>query len=105
MEYAYVLTALAGAVFGVIVAYLNMLITRSKLKADSVMGIMGGNMLRLLLDAAALAAAYFISKALDAPVIAALLATAVGLSVGGMVFLRAMLKKIQPRDDTADGGE
>ena len=30
MEYAYVLTALAGAVFGVIVAYLNMLITRSK---------------------------------------------------------------------------
>lgn len=105
MEYAYILTAFAGVVFGAAVAYLNMLITRSKLKADSVTGIMGGNMLRLLLDAAALAAAYFISKALNAPMIAALLATAVGLSVGGIVFLRAMLKKIQSRDDMADGGE
>lgn len=105
MNYVYILTALAGAVFGVAVAYLNMLITRSKMKADSVIGIMSGNMLRLALDAAALAAAYFVSNALEASMIVAVIATAVGLSVGGMVFLRAMLKKVQTRDDTADGGE
>ena len=66
---------------------------------------MGVNMLRLLLDAAALAACYFICKAYEFPMMATLIAAAVGLSVGGMVFLRIMVKKTQPQSRDADGGE
>lgn len=37
---------------------------------------------------------------------ATLIAAAVGLSVGGMVFLKIMVKKTQPQsEERADGGE
>lgn len=104
--YIYVLAAAGGAVFGLAVAYVNMLISRANLGTDSFAGIMGVNMLRLLLDVIALAAAYFMCKALSLPMAVTLLAVALGLSVGGMLFLKQMTKKIQSqRDDAANGGE
>ena len=94
--YIYVLAAAGGAVF----------ISRANLGTDSFAGIMGVNMLRLLLDVIALAAAYFMCKVLSLPMAVTLLAVALGLSVGGMLFLKQMTKKIQSqRDDAANGGE
>ena len=67
---------------------------------------MGVNLLRLLLDAAALAICFFVCKTYDLPMTATLIAAAVGLSGGGMLFLKMMVNKTQPQSkDTADGGE
>lgn len=104
--YMYALSAVAGAAFGFAVAYVNALISRAGLKKESFAAIMGGNFLRLLIDAAALAAAYFVCKALSFPMIMPLIAVALGLSVGGMFFLKKIAKQIQSQsDDTANGGE
>ncbi len=104
--YIYVLSAVGGAVFGLAVAYVNMLISKANLGSDSLAGIMGVNMLRMLIDVIALAATYFGCKALNLPLAVTLIAAALGLSVGGMLFLKQMTKKIQSqRDDAANGGE
>lgn len=99
--------SIAGAlVLGLGVAYINMLISRASYRADSVGKILGGSSARYLLDAAALAITYFVCKAHSFPMTACLLACALALTVGGMAFLRMMVKKTQPHDsDTADGGE
>lgn len=104
--YIYVLSAVGGAVFGLAVAYVNMLISKANLGSDSLAGIMGVNMLRMLIDVIALAATYFGCKALNLPLAVTLIAAALGLSVGGMLFLKQMTKIIQSqRDDAANGGE
>lgn len=104
--YIYVLSAVGGAVFGLAVAYVNMLISKANLGSDSLAGIMGVNMLRMLIDVIALAATYFGCKALDLPLAVTLIAAALGLSVGGMLFLKQITKIIQSqRDDAANGGE
>ncbi|MGM9591251.1 MAG: hypothetical protein ACI3VK_00845 [Oscillospiraceae bacterium] len=104
--YIYVLSAVGGAVFGLAAAYLNMRISRASLGTESLAGIMGVNMLRLLIDVIALTAIYFVCKALSLPLAVPLIAAALGLSVGGMLFLKQMTKKIQSqRDDAANGGE
>lgn len=98
--------ALAGAAFGFAVAYVNMLISKANLRSGSFAGIMGVNMLRLLIDVLALAAAYFVSRKLQLPLAAMLIAVALGLSIGGMLFLKQMTKKIQSQsEESADGGE
>lgn len=104
MTFEYILTAAAGIVLGTAVAYVNMLISKNSMKAENMAGIMGGNALRLLLDALALAIAYFVSRALSVSEMCALIATAVGLSVGSIVFLKLMVKKNYPQQDN-DGGE
>lgn len=104
--YIYVLSAVGGAVFGLAVAYVNMLISKANLGSDSLAGIMGVNMLRMLIDVIALAATYFGCKALNLPLAVTLIAAALGLSVGGMLFLKQITKIIQSqRDDAANGGE
>lgn len=105
MELVDILPVLGGAALGLIVAYVNMRISKANMNASDMAAVMGVNMLRLLLDAAALAVCYFICKAYDFPMMATLIAAAVGLSVGGMVFLRIMVKKTQPQSRDADGGE
>lgn len=104
--YMYALSAVGGAAFGFAVAYVNMLISKANLNKDNFAAIMGANVLRLLVDAAALAAAYFVCKALSFPMIVPLIAVALGLSVGGMFFLKKIAKQIQSQsDDTVNGGE
>ena len=106
MELVDILPVLGGAALGLIVAYVNMRISKANMNASDMAAVMGVNMLRLLLDAAALAACYFICKVYEFPMMATLIAAAVGLSGGGMLFLKMMVNKTQPQSkDTADGGE
>mgnify|MGYP004655712217 CR=1 FL=1 len=106
MNFADILPVFGGAALGLIVAYVNMRISKANMNASNMAAVMGVNMLRLLLDAAALAACYFVCKAYELPMMATLIAAAVGLSAGGMLFLRIMVKKAQPQGKkNADGGE
>lgn len=106
MNFVDILSVLGGALLGLIVAYVNMRISKANMNASNMAAVMGVNMLRLLLDAAALAACFFACKEYGLPMMATLIAAAVGLSLGGMVFLRIMVKKTQPQNnETADGGE
>lgn len=101
-----ILSVLGGAVLGAAVAYINMRISKANLNASNMAAVMGVNMLRLLLDAAALAICFFVCNTYDLPMTATLIAAAVGLSGGGMLFLKMMVNKTQPQSkDTADGGE
>ena len=100
-----ILSVLGGAVLGAAVAYINMRISKANMNASNMAAVMGVNMLRLLLDAA-LAVCFFVCRAYDLPMTATLIAAAVGLSGGGMLFLKMMVNKTQPQSkDTADGGE
>ena len=101
-----ILSVIGGAVLGAAVAYINMRISKANLNASNMAAVMGVNMLRLLLDAAALAVCFFVGRAYELPMTATLIAAAVGLSGGGMLFLKMMVNKTQPQNkDTADGGE
>jgi|GEM_PF-591587 len=101
-----ILSVLGGAVLGAAVAYINMRISKANMNASNMAAVMGVNMLRLLLDAAALAVCFFVCRAYYLPMMATLIAAAVGLSGGGMLFLKMMVNKTQPQSkDTADGGE
>ena len=101
-----ILSVIGGAVLGAAVAYINMRISKANLNASNMAAVMGVNMLRLLLDAAALAVCFFVCRAYELPMTATLIAAAVGLSGGGMMFLKMMVNKTQPQNkDTADGGE
>ena len=101
-----ILSVIGGAVLGAAVAYINMRISKANLNASNMAAVMGVNMLRLLLDAAALAVCFFVCRAHELPMTATLIAAAVGLSGGGMLFLKMMVNKTQPQSkDTADGGE
>ena len=106
MNFVDIISVLGGALLGLLVAYVNMLISKANMNASNMAAVMGVNMMRLLLDAAALAACFFVCKAYELPMMATLIAAAVGLSGGGMLFLRHMVKKTQPQNkETADGGE
>lgn len=105
MDFTDILSVLGGALLGLAVAYVNMRISKANMNASNMAAVMGTNMLRLLLDAAALAVCYFVCKAYELPMMATLIAAAVGLSVGGMAFLRGMVRKSQPHEKGADGGE
>ena len=101
-----ILSVIGGAVLGAAVAYINMRISKANLNASNMAAVMGVNMLRLLLDAAVLAVCFFVCRAYELPMMATLIAAAVGLSGGGMLFLKMMVNKTQPQSkDTADGGE
>ena len=50
-----ILSVLGGAVLGAAVAYINMRISKANMNASNMAAVMGVNMLRLLLDAAAIA--------------------------------------------------
>ena len=70
--------------------------------------IMGINVLRFTLDAATLAAVFFICRALRFPMAVPLLSAAVGLSVVGMIFLELMTKREEKKEAAktyAYGGE
>ena len=106
MNLADILSVTGAALLGLGVAYVNMRISKANMNASNMAAVMGVNLLRLLLDAAALALCFFVCRAYDLPMMAALIAAAAGLSVGGMLFLRHMVRKTQPQNnETADGGE
>ena len=101
--YFYALAAAGGLLLGSAVAFCNMLLSKSVFKKEDVALIMGVNILRYLLDAAALAAVFFICRAIDFPMTVPLLAAALGLSVVGLILLGIMTKRETEAD--TNGGE
>ena len=82
----YVLAVLAGAVWGVAVALVNMLIMRAALKKNKDGALMAANLLRTLLDLAAFAVVFLVRGALPLPYTFVLVGTALGLSMTTIVF-------------------
>lgn len=99
-----VLSALGGLLLGTAAAYLNMRISKRHLSSGTMSSVMGANMLRMLIDVLMLLAAYLVSKHFGLPMAVTLISVALGLSVGGMLFLSRLAKGIKT-DERKDGGE
>ena len=102
--YFYALSAAGGLLLGSAVAFLNMRLSKRVIHRNNIALIMGVNILRYLFDAAALAAVFFICRAIDFPITLPLLSVAVGLSVIGMLFLELMTKREEKQDAAEDDG-
>ena len=105
--YITVLTAAGGLAFGALAAYINYRLSRSITGSESLIAVMGTNFARLLVDIAALTAAFFVSRKFELPIFAALISVAVGLSVCGIAFLKRLTNEIKANEDAydKDGGE
>lgn len=105
--YVYILTAAGGLAFGTLMAYLNCLISKKTIGSNNMSAIMGANFARLGIDAVTLLAVFLICRWLSLPVGTAIVATALGLSVCGMLFLKKITKKLAENKDKpdVDGGE
>ncbi len=91
----------AALVLGLVVAYINSRLSKKALGKDSVTAIMSINLARLFLDALCLFVVFGGCKLLEIKLIVPLIAAALGLSVGGMLFLRLMTNK----ENKKNGGD
>lgn len=104
--YVYILTAAGGFAIGTLMAYLNCLISKKTIGSNNMSAIMGANFARLGIDAVTLLAVFLVCRHFGFSVPVAILATALGLSVCGMLFLKRLTKIINvDNDDNQDGGE
>lgn len=104
--YVYILTAAGGFAIGTLMAYLNCLISKKTIGSNNMSAIMGANFARLGIDAVTLLAVFLVCRHFGFSVSVAILATALGLSVCGMLFLKRLTKIINvDNDDNQDGGE
>ena len=83
---SYVFGALAGLVWGALAALLNWAISRAALKKNTGGAMMGANVARLAVDLVALGAVFLLRKWLPFSFEAAIIATAVALSLLNIVF-------------------
>ena len=108
-KYINVLCAVGGLAFGAVGAFLTASISRRSLKtkSDSMVSVMGTNMLRLLIDVVFLACTFFVCKSFDLPLVVTLISAAFGLTVFGMLFLKSIVKKLneENNESESDGGE
>ena len=96
-----IICAVCSFAFGTLAAYINLLISRRSVKADSVAGVMGNNAARMFVDAATLGIVYFVCRRFVLPLGVCLIAAATGLAVCGMLMLRSLIKKLEEKN----GGE
>ena len=82
----YVLAVALGAVWGVLVALLNMAIMKSCLKKNTESAILAGNLARTALDLAAMAAVFLLRNVLPLPYVFVLVGTAAGLSFTTIIY-------------------
>ena len=94
----YLLAGGIGFIFGSLVAFVNMCITRRGLQKNSANAVMAASLLRMLVNIAALAAVYFTRKLLPLPFYGTIIGT-VGLSLVG-ILLNLRLSKKQLQDPT-----
>lgn len=107
-KYIYVLCAVGGLAFGTLGAFLTATVSRRSLKtkSDSMVSVMGTNMLRMLIDVAFLVCAFLICRGFELPLVVTLISVALGLTVFGMLFLRSIVKKLSENNESeSDGGE
>ena len=106
--YIYVLCAVGGLAFGALGAFLTATVSRRSLKtkSDSMVSVMGTNMLRMLIDVAFLACTFLVCRSFKLPLIVTLISVALGLTVFGMLFLKSIVKKLSENNESeSDGGE
>lgn len=82
----YVYGALAGLVWGALAAGINALISKACLKKNTTAAMLVANVLRVIVDIGALATVFFLRGSLPFSFEAALMATAVALSMLSIVF-------------------
>ncbi len=82
----YVLAVLVGAVWGVAVGLVNMLIMRAALNKNKDKTLMAANVVRTALDLAAFAAVFLLRGVLPLPYTFVLVGTALGLSMTTIVY-------------------
>ena len=93
------LCIIGGAVFGLVIAFINSRVSKAGLKSESPQKAMTGNLIRILLDAAALGITFLVCKKADLPLAPALVSVAIALSVGGALMLIATVKAFQKSMD------
>lgn len=94
----YLLGGLAGIIFGLVVGYCNMLITKRSMKkqnGDGVGAVMGTNVLRQFLNFAALAAVFLLRNVIPLPFYGTIIGTALGLSIGNVLFIWLLTKQME----------
>lgn len=93
--------AVIALLLGAAVAYINSKLSKRALGKESVTAIMAINFARLFLDALCLFAVFIACKLLKLGFTVPLIAAAVGLSVGGMLFLKLLTAK----ENKKNGGD
>lgn len=97
----YIIGGLIGAAIGLAIAGFGAWLTRRSLTRDKTAAVMGASFLRTLLDIVTLLAVYLLRNMLPFPFYGMIIGTALGLSVGGVLFAVRTGKKMQ-RDDQPD---
>ena len=82
----YVFGALAGLLWGVLAAFVNWKISQAALKKNSSTALLASNTIRLAVDLVALGAVFLLRKKLPFNFEAAIIATAISLSILNIVF-------------------
>lgn len=80
------LAVLLGAVWGVLVSLLGMLITKRALEKNNTGAVMAGSLSRTVLDVAALGLVFLLRNTVPLPYTYMMIGTAVGLSVTTIVY-------------------
>ena len=103
-----VLGILAGIIWGTAAAFLDSRIMKYTVQKNSTNSIMIGNMLRMLVDVAALGIVFLLRNVLPFHFVAALAATAVSLSIATIVFSFMLARPAKtdqaPAAESADSG-
>jgi len=88
----YLFGFLAGAVWGLVIAFLNGCVSKKMLSKNSTAAYMTMNFLRMLIDVAALAIVFLLRKLLPFSYELALVGTAASLSIATIVMAFRMSK-------------
>ncbi len=99
----YLLGGLAGLAFGLAVSYCNMLLTKRAVKkkdGSGVNAVMSTNVLRQLINIAALAVVFLLRNVVPLPFYGTIIGAAIGLSAGSVLFIWLLTKQME-RDDPA----
>ena len=86
-------SVIAGAVWGLLACAVNTLLLKSAVRKGSANAVSGASLARLAVDAAALGAVFLLRSTLPIDFAAAIIATAVVLSLGGIVSAFLLMKK------------
>lgn len=98
---SYIIGGLIGAAIGLAVAGCSAWLTHRGLEKGKTNVVMGAGFLRMLLDLVTLLAVYLLRNVLPFPFYGMIIGTALGLSVGGVLFALRMGKKMK-REDPPD---
>lgn len=88
-----VVSILIGAVWGALACAVNFFLLKAAVKKGDANAVLGSSMTRMLVDAAALGAIFLARHILPIDFAPAIIATAVVLSLGGIVSALLLMKK------------